>query len=349
MSTLSIREKHIDRLLSEEFECSGEFARWFAEEVFGKNNIPQGTPRSMTEIGHFRITGVNRRSGETDVRVEMRWPNEEQRIILVEDKINADPQPDQAERYQEACADEYARLREQGIQGKVATALVCPERWSNSQKKESGVYDAIVSFEKIAQFLDARREKLERESGKESIEIAKRLSWKSTLLTDSLKRRIQSGEHSSDLTIWNEEASALIHEACGFRLKINPRQKSDNPHESRFLEFDHTLSSWGKTEEEFKTKKTKIYLKTSNRKNRNARVSLTLSNTKAFSSLRHIFEKMAEEAGYKFEDTGASFLIDASSEKMKDLYAHAPVGEQIDALYEAGDLAAEMIRWWEEQ
>ena len=348
MSTLSIREKHIDRLLSEEFECSGEFARWFAEEVFGKNNIPEGTPRSLTEIGHFRITGVNRRSGETDVRVEMRWPNEEQRIILVEDKINADPQPDQAERYQEAGADEDARLRERGIQGKVATALVCPERWSNSQKKESEVYDAIVPFEKIAQFLDDRREKLERESGKESIEIAKRLSWKSTLLTDSLKRRIQSGEYSSDLTIWNEEASALIHEACGFRLKINLRQKSDNPHGPRFLEFDHKFSSWEKKEEEFKTKRTKIYLKTSNRKKGDARISLTLPK-KVFSSLRYSFEKMAEEAGYKFEDTGVSFLIDASSEKMKDLYAHAPVGEQIDALYEAGDLAAEMIRWWEGQ
>ena len=69
-----------------------------------------------------------------------------------------------------------------GNSGKVATALVCPERWSNSQRRR-WVYDAIVSFEKIAQFLDGRREKLERESGKESIEIAKRLSWKARLTT----------------------------------------------------------------------------------------------------------------------------------------------------------------------
>ena len=61
MSTLSIREKHIDRLLSEEFECSCEFARWFAEEVFGKNNIPEGTPRSLTAA--TRYSGRWSRSG----------------------------------------------------------------------------------------------------------------------------------------------------------------------------------------------------------------------------------------------------------------------------------------------
>ena len=60
-----------------------------------------------------------------------------------------------------------------------------------------------------------------------------------------IEEKIQSGEYSSDLTIWNEEASALIHEACGFRLKINPRQKSDNPH-GPWYEFDHNLFLMGK-------------------------------------------------------------------------------------------------------
>ena len=92
MSLIPLRERHIDRVLSEELEASPEFAAWFAHRVFG-GKCPIEPPSCSTTIGHNRV------GGETDILVQLTWPSGKAAVIHVEDKIEAVPRPDQALRY----------------------------------------------------------------------------------------------------------------------------------------------------------------------------------------------------------------------------------------------------------
>ena len=93
MSLIALRERHIDRLLSEELEASPAFAAWFSRTGFGAR-VPEAEPTSCsTTIGHHRV------AGETDILVKLGWGSGTSAIIHVEDMLGALPQPDQALRY----------------------------------------------------------------------------------------------------------------------------------------------------------------------------------------------------------------------------------------------------------
>lgn len=337
MSTFAIREKHIDRLLSEELECSTEFACWFCREVFGENEVPSGKPECKTEIGYFRTTGNNNRKGETDIRVEMSWPTGEKRIIHIEDKITAGPQPDQAERYAETVRSENQMLT---LGGKAAVALVCPESWLVWQRDESKKYGATLTFERLSRELERRCEELSKDATGQSIEIAKRLRWRISILSGGLKKKILEGEYSSDLTKWNEDASKIILEATSLELEVKERTEVETEsHESRHIGFAYLLSC----NRRFSGKRPKVKLKTFSSRSR-ARISLEISLAENVEDLR----EKARKAGYDPALTRAkTLMLEKSSPVMENLSTRKQVDDQIDALEEAARITVEMIQWWE--
>ena len=130
MSSAKIKERHIDRLLAEELESSSHFALWFSQKVFHEDPPTERPEKSKTIISYLR------KRGETDIRVEMEWLSGHVGIIHVEDKIDAQPQPDQASRYLVAIEEEEKKLAEKGKQGTAQCVLVCPGSWIRRYPKE---------------------------------------------------------------------------------------------------------------------------------------------------------------------------------------------------------------------
>ena len=123
MSSVGLRERHIDRLLSEELEASSTFTAWFVRQVFG-DQIPQDAPSSCsTLIGHHRL------AGETDILVKVGWLSGIHAEIHIEDKLEALPQPAQALRYVTAVEEYETRclFRKSG-----ASRTSCPRRRASS-------------------------------------------------------------------------------------------------------------------------------------------------------------------------------------------------------------------------
>ena len=143
MSLVALRERHIDRLLSEELEASPAFAAWFSRTVFGAR-VPEAEPTSCsTTIGHHRV------AGETDILVKLGWGSGTSAIIHVEDKLGALPQPDQALRYAMA-------VRQAETISPAASALVAPQAWIRRHPRETSLYDVFISLEEIASHIRAR-------------------------------------------------------------------------------------------------------------------------------------------------------------------------------------------------
>ncbi len=128
------QERDIDLMLLEEMHCNPEFLAWIAERA--------GIPGGSLFLAHH---SVYRSNGETDVLALVNTP-EGRVALMVEDKIGAEMQPRQAERYHERgaalCADSSLKL--------YRTLLCAPEGYLRGI--QSSDWHATLSFENIAQW-----------------------------------------------------------------------------------------------------------------------------------------------------------------------------------------------------
>jgi len=141
LSLEAVRERDIDILLVEEFTVNEEFARWFAGQVFD-----DGAELSSTLVARHSIHAAG--LGETDILLIFEATNRERRAILLENKIDAPPQPEQAERYlrrgEKGQADgEWSTFR---------TCIVAPERYITNRTGTDG-YDSRVAYEQLRDWL----------------------------------------------------------------------------------------------------------------------------------------------------------------------------------------------------
>ncbi|MEM7334091.1 MAG: hypothetical protein AAF490_18545 [Chloroflexota bacterium] len=326
MNVKLLRERHIDRLLAEEFETSAEFALWFAQRVLGEQ-VPTSTPDSiLTTIGHHRL------NGETDILVEFEWTDLTIELHI-EDKIGAQPQPRQAARYNEALKDTKATI--------AGNALVAPSAWLRRHPKESAQYQAVIPFETIANQLAKRRLQLEKRLTPEASELAARLRWREQLLTGATqKSTLYSAIQDQSLTDWNIAAAELIFARNGLQLGVSNRQKSKSAYHkiARFIKFEEQLSPHQNG------KLPTLRLKTANEKNP-GRVSIEVANAFEDEPLK----KMAQQAGYAINSTKkGTLVISQTRHSLRDLKIDEPVTNQIDAIETAADIAQELIEWWEQ-
>jgi len=140
----SIAERDIDLLIMEEMSVSCEFREWFSSRVFGE-------PVYQNEIGAWHSV-CDAELGESDIVFIFGAVDEARTAVMIENKIDAPPQPEQGKRYQ---------LRgekgvKEGYWEKFKTCVVAPSKYLSSSK-HSEHYDVEISYEEILAYFQSRR------------------------------------------------------------------------------------------------------------------------------------------------------------------------------------------------
>ncbi len=149
-------ERDIDLLILEEFIASFEFLQWFVSKVANhpaKAEALLDAQRSVTQS-----------NGESDIEIYFKDSAGNQVCLLIENKVNAALQPQQAERYRErgqtyrdheACTDFY-------------TILMAPKSYFGADVALKG-FDASITYEDIRDWFRQQPTLGERQRYKESL------------------------------------------------------------------------------------------------------------------------------------------------------------------------------------
>lgn len=133
----AVYERDIDLLLLEEMYSSTEFQDWLINKVFGTGNVAhkfQGAWHSVTDS----------ELGESDLVFIDEVGKDKQRAILIENKIDAPFQPNQARRYRQRGEkgigeDSWQEFR---------TLLIAPQKYLDSTSN-TNLFDFQLSYEQI--------------------------------------------------------------------------------------------------------------------------------------------------------------------------------------------------------
>ncbi len=138
LSFAYLRERDIDILLVEELSVNPEFGAWFCAELH------EGF--SGAKIASVMQSLNTKYDGETDIQVVAETAIGRLGILL-ENKISARPQPNQAKNYQ--------KRGEAGIHAsqwaKFITCLVAPRKYIEGPN-EAPLYDACISYEMLLEY-----------------------------------------------------------------------------------------------------------------------------------------------------------------------------------------------------
>jgi hypothetical protein len=142
----SVTERDVDLLLVEDLKCSEGFRGWFLSHLAMALGREPWQGLSSFRVRHS-VSGVGKHAGETDVEVSFAVAGVRV-LVLVENKIDATFQPDQAQRY-------ALRAREHVEQHKydeALTLLLAPSGYlgSTSTCEE---FDAAMSYEDVMKYL----------------------------------------------------------------------------------------------------------------------------------------------------------------------------------------------------
>lgn len=133
----TVHEKDVDLLLVEELHVSASFRDWLAGQV--------STPM-RDFLGGWR--SVTRFNGESDVEFEYEDTTGRVVRVLLENKIKADEQPRQAERYTERAA-KYVEL---GEADHALTCLFAPTQYLDEDLVAK--YDESITYEAVRDWFD---------------------------------------------------------------------------------------------------------------------------------------------------------------------------------------------------
>ena len=132
----AVSEHDIDMLALEEIHASPEFRSWLAEQC------------SISEAESLRFEGswhsvTESDLGESDLVLLLREPDGERVCILIENKVDAAPQPKQAARYRKRGESGVVR----GGWDRFTTAIIAPDEYLQSEWTED--YEHRISYEDI--------------------------------------------------------------------------------------------------------------------------------------------------------------------------------------------------------
>lgn len=131
-------ERDIDLLLVEELLSSPDFLTW----ILAMSGI-NGRLASW-DIKHSKRRTRSRR--EIDIFVGVEHRDGTHAALLIENKLDAAEQPDQAESYREEL-----EILDEGF-NRAAMAIVCPEAYALQHPNFTGKFDATITYEMIAQW-----------------------------------------------------------------------------------------------------------------------------------------------------------------------------------------------------
>jgi hypothetical protein len=147
-----VRERDIDLLLLEELYSSDKFQTHFLDLL--RSSAESRSPHKSLP-SHIKFQAARRsiwdEYGQCDLLVKLNDKEERCWLLLIEDKIDAELQPSQADRYRER-GEEYKRS---GCCCEYLIALAAP--WRYLAKGDKG-WDAIISYEDVRKWFDDARE-----------------------------------------------------------------------------------------------------------------------------------------------------------------------------------------------
>lgn len=179
-SSAPLRETHLDLLLTEELETNFPFARWLAEQAFA-NGIPSGMVQRSSVVANRWDGTVSAGPGENDLDVEIHWSGAESRRLLIENKVRAPFQKNQAERY---AVRVQAVANARGI-------LVAPASYLAAHPTEAETFRAVgdaVSLEQIAAELESQATNMRGA-------LQRRLEWRADVLRGLCEPRQTTPDH----------------------------------------------------------------------------------------------------------------------------------------------------------
>lgn len=135
----SIAERDIDLLILEELSVNDTFCEWFCTQVFGSGLFAE-------RVGVWHSV-VHAQHGESDLQFVFNDVEGVRTAVLIENKINAPPMPEQGARY---------HLRgEAGIANEdwevYRTCVIAPEQYLRSALHDQ-IYEAEISYERVQGF-----------------------------------------------------------------------------------------------------------------------------------------------------------------------------------------------------
>ena len=164
-------ERDIDLLLAEEFTVNPALAAWFRSKTKFAN-----IAATIADVFVSKSTNL----GESDLIALYGGPGEQRFALLIEDKVDAPIQPDQANRYR-LRADKDVR---DGLYTDYEVILCAPRFYLDNHPDLSG-FDHKLSLEEIAAFL------LEAEPGP-------RARYRAEFLTTAATKRVNAWKREAD-------------------------------------------------------------------------------------------------------------------------------------------------------
>lgn len=218
-------ERDIDLLLVEEFVASRSFAAWFLEQLDLDTSL-------LGEVSVFHSTRRMHNRREIDISVDVST-GAGRILLLVENKLDTDEQPDQAKSYQEE-----ASLRAPEYQS-VLTVLVCPEHYIESHPRFASAFEKTVPYEAVCQHFKGRiRSEIE--------EISARCSHRANMIEQAIgkSRRGYVQVVHPGKRAFSSKYVALLEELQS-PLIPGPSMKKDSGAESVTMIFaPNTLPKW---------------------------------------------------------------------------------------------------------
>lgn len=166
-------ERDVDILLVEEFKCSPAFTSWAIKLAADKAGIDVAF--SKVRVAHSRRRMLNRREIDIEL-VLMNGPeNRMAGVVYVENKLDTVEQFEQAESYRA----EALHVVSEGVFPVALTVLVCPESYAAGHRVFAEKFDAVITYEMIA---DALASRAQNEAG----EMAARLHHRADLMLQAI-------------------------------------------------------------------------------------------------------------------------------------------------------------------
>jgi hypothetical protein len=142
-----VAERDIDLLVLEELHVSPPFREWFLSQSVGVGVDSFHFVGAWHSISHISL-------GESDLVAIFGDVQQKKMALLVENKIDAPPQPEQAARYRLRGAEGITN----GDWDQFCTCIIAPEKYLKRTADASG-YDVQLSYEKIREWFRERDER----------------------------------------------------------------------------------------------------------------------------------------------------------------------------------------------
>lgn len=161
-------ERDIDLLIIEELITSASFGAWFMQQM-GNDAHNFG---SATVFHSLRRTS-NRR--EIDITLEMTTGGA-RHLYLIENKLDAQEQPDQAASYREEADERHDNY------STVTCVLLCPEGYLALHPSFASQFDKVLNYEAIRDYFKNR-------SVQEQGEVGLRCAYRARLMTQAIQKQ----------------------------------------------------------------------------------------------------------------------------------------------------------------